>query len=94
MVRCSLAAARGAPLTASEHAAAGVCATLAAPAALAEARLRAAVSACAGNGTINYSEFVHVLLKPLDLPKPIEIPPELKEYWDQVKSKSDGKSKE
>lgn len=50
------------------------------------------VSPCvAGNGLINYSEFVNVLFKAESIPPPVVIPDELKPYWDALKSKEAGK---
>ena len=46
------------------------------------------------NGLINYDEFVNVVLSPGQLPPPVEIPAELKPYYDQVVSKDAGKHKE
>jgi len=47
-----------------------------------------------GNGQINYNEFVGVLLEGKQLPPPVQIPEELKPYWDALKSKEAGKNKE
>lgn len=40
-----------------------------------------------GNGLIDYSEFVKVLLQPVAVPPKIEIPEELKPYMAQVEQK-------
>jgi len=44
-----------------------------------------------GNGSIDYNEFVKVLLDPCNIPPPVSIPDDLKEYWVKVheKAKSD-----
>lgn len=40
-----------------------------------------------GNGKIDYNEFVATVLKPVDVPPQVLIPPELKPYMDQVLQK-------
>ena len=41
---------------------------------------------------IDYKEFVSVLFAESNLPPPVEIPADLKPYWDALKSKEAGKA--
>ena len=58
-------------------------------AALSSALLRAP----AGNGKIDYSEFVGVLFNSVRLPPPVVISDELKPYWDALQSRVDPHAK-
>lgn len=53
-----------------------------------------AAARVAGNGTINYKEFVNVMFNAVTLPPPVIVSEELKPYWDALVAKEAGGKKE